>query len=199
MALFVLPKSEYTHSASAKTITLSSSYKGLTAENIKKIINITKDEVIYDSDNITSGITVTGGVVTYTYSGHGADTDVIQVVVDNAVGPGAGVIKTATIALGASLSGAISLQGFKFFAIEMPASWDAANLSFQGSIDGTTYKELQIDGSPVLEVVAADKIYAVNTNAFALATMPFLKVRSGTLATPVNQTAERQIRIYGSY
>ena len=46
---------------------------------------------------------------------------------------------TATIANGASLSDALTLNGSQVAVIEMPASWNAAVLTFQSSLDGTNY------------------------------------------------------------
>jgi len=47
--------------------------------------------------------------------------------------------KTATIAQGASLSDAVDTGGLTILSILMPATWDAAVLTFQGSLDGVTY------------------------------------------------------------
>lgn len=105
----------------------------------------------------------------------------------------------ATIAEGAALSNAVSLDGYKYFTILMPAQWTAASLTFQGSIDGTTYYNLYTDGSEVTESVAAGNAYAVNMNALAFASLKYLKIRSGTAATPVNQAAARTISIVCSY
>ena len=51
--------------------------------------------------------------------------------------------RTATIAISTSLSAAIALPpGWYPAAILMPAAWTAADLTFQLSLDGTTFADL---------------------------------------------------------
>jgi hypothetical protein len=109
------------------------------------------------------------------------------------------VSKTATIAAGASLSDAVDIDGWKFMAFEMPAEWDAASMTYQASIDNVTFKDLYMDGAEVTGTVTASKVCAVNLNALAFAAVRYIKIRSGTAATPVNQTAERKINVWLSY
>lgn len=97
----------------------------------------------------------------------------------------------ASIANGASLSTAIDLEGSSVIAIQMPAAWDAANLTFQGSHDGTTYADLY-DSSGEFAVTAAASRFIV-VDPIKLLSARFLKVRSGTTGVPVNQTAARTI------
>jgi hypothetical protein len=112
---------------------------------------------------------------------------------------GAVVVKTATIANGESLSGAVELQGFKFFSIVMPAAWTTANLTFQGSDDGVTFQDIYMNGAEVVETVIAGKTYAIDQNILALAAIPYLKIRSGTSASAVAQAAQRSIKVVCSY
>jgi len=102
---------------------------------------------------------------------------------------------TATIASGASLSDAVAIQPTHTLAgILMPAAWDAADLTFQGSFDGTNYGDLYSDdGSEVTIPAAAGRIIPVGSSD--LRAMPYLKVRSGTSTTPVAQTAQRVITL----
>lgn len=99
--------------------------------------------------------------------------------------------KTATIAPGVSLSGEIDIEGFKIAAIEMPAAWTAANLTFQAaSAAGGTFKNVHDDaGTEVLVTAAADRIIGLDAILPELAAIRFLKIRSGTAAIPVNQAA----------
>ena len=54
-----------------------------------------------------------------------------------------GRIHTATIALSGSLSAAVAIPlTHNLVGLVMPAAWDAADLTFQGSFDGTTYGNL---------------------------------------------------------
>lgn len=113
---------------------------------------------------------------------------------------------TATIASGASLSGAINLHAIKdagssmtgdgvhLCAIQMPAAWDTANLSFQASADGITYSELyDMYGAPYAVVSAASRLIVLNVQDFS--GLKFLKIRSGTAASAVNQTADRTLTL----
>lgn len=82
----IIPGSSYTHDASAKTITLSDPYDNVTAEQIVHILNLTTGKFIYKYNNFSNGhptISVTGGVITYTYDLSALEnTDKLQIVVD---------------------------------------------------------------------------------------------------------------------
>jgi hypothetical protein len=97
--------------------------------------------------------------------------------------------RTLGIAINTALSEAIDLGGRKLVAIVMPSGWDAASLTFQASPDGVTYynvydsateRSLTVDVSRFLHVDMEDWLG-----------VRFLKLRSGTAATPVDQTAAR--------
>jgi hypothetical protein len=104
------------------------------------------------------------------------------------------VISTVTIANGASLSGVVALGNKRLAAIQMPAAWTAANLSFQGSLDGVTYQELQDSFGAALTVIAAASV-CISVDVTLFAGWPYLKIRSGTSGTPVNQGAARTLQI----
>jgi hypothetical protein len=111
---------------------------------------------------------------------------------------------TATIASGASLSGAITsrnvtlnttitpLGSLTVVAIIMPSAWTAANLTFQSSNDGTTFNDIYDSYGNELVVSAAASRYIIMPPTTFLTGFS-LKVRSGTTATPVNQGAARAI------
>jgi hypothetical protein len=110
------------------------------------------------------------------------------------------VTKTVTIASAGSLSGAVYLGGYKYFTIIMPASWTAANLTFQGSDDGSTFYNLYADGSEVVETTGtAGAAYVLNSNVLAFGSVGYVKIRSGTSATPVAQADARTIKIVCGY
>lgn len=108
---------------------------------------------------------------------------------------GGGVL-TATIALGASESGVIDLEGYQLTALHMSAAWDTAVISFLSAptIDGT-YQPVYADGIEVTEPVAAGRCCPISANAVGLASLRFIKLRSGTAGVPVVQTAERVITL----
>jgi hypothetical protein len=105
---------------------------------------------------------------------------------------------TATIANGASLSGAIDLGTSRLLAIQMPAAWTAAALTFEASYDGVTYAPVYDSaGTEISWTVGAARI-ALNAAAAEWLGVRYLKVRSGTSAAPVNQAADRTLKIIGA-
>lgn len=101
--------------------------------------------------------------------------------------------KTAVIASGASLSGAVDLGGRKLVAIVMPGTWDAAGLTFQASPDGTNFFNVY-DGATERGLTAAASYYSA-LNIADWVGIRWIKVRSGTAGSAVNQTAERTLTL----
>jgi len=100
------------------------------------------------------------------------------------------VVQSATIAAAASLSGAIALSSAFPVGLLVPTGWTAANITFQGSIDGgTTYSSARTSGGSevTVNVTTAGDIYSLNPLDFASYT--HIKIRSGIAATPVTQAA----------
>lgn len=105
------------------------------------------------------------------------------------------VTATATIANGASLSGAIDLGQARLWAIQMPAAWTAAALTFQASLDGINYFNLYDNtGTEVSWTVAASQFQFELFPAKWLA-IRWLKIRSGTSGVPVNQGGDRVLTV----
>jgi hypothetical protein len=107
-------------------------------------------------------------------------------------------ILTATIPINTAISGVVVLGAFSVLIIEMPAGWDAADMTFQVSSDNSTWRDYYANAAGVLTEYkltgpAASKAYAMPPADFAAA--QYLKVRSGTSASPVNQTAARTINL----
>lgn len=101
----------------------------------------------------------------------------------------------AVIASGSSLSPEINLSGSRLFAINMPASWTTANLTFQGSDKaGGTYNDIyDEDGNEVSVTVAASQFIILEPAKFL--GLRNLKIRSGTSSSAVNQGADRTITL----
>ena len=97
------------------------------------------------------------------------------------------------IANGASLSAAINLNGRVLTAIYMPAAWTAASLSFRASQDGVTFYDLFPLGVEYVSAAAASIFIPLDNNNFL--GVKWLKVRSGTAASPVNQGAARTLTL----
>lgn len=93
------------------------------------------------------------------------------------------------------LSSVIQTNGVCVVGIEMPATWTSASMTFQGSVDGSTYQNIydQYGNELVITVAGARDIYF---DAFIyLTACNYVKVRSGTNASPVAQGANRIVKL----
>lgn len=100
------------------------------------------------------------------------------------------------IANGTSLSAEVDIGVNALVGIAMPATWTAADLTFQVSSDGgATWLELQTTAAAVDFKAAAGQFVAVDPTA--LRGFNALKVRSGTASVPVNQGADRTLTLIG--
>jgi hypothetical protein len=105
-------------------------------------------------------------------------------------------IASLVIANGASLSGVIDARGKRLARVLIPATWTAANLTFQSSVDGTNFNDLYDEyGAEVSVMATVGKVAALSSNAIPLSDLMYLKIRSGTTGTPVNQGADRTLTI----
>lgn len=102
---------------------------------------------------------------------------------------------TATIANAASLSDSVSTSRTNIIGLIMPAAWTAAALTFQASIDGDNFYDLYDQAGNEFNVPAAASRHIGGLDALAFGSFNYLKIRSGTAATPVNQGAARAITL----
>lgn len=102
---------------------------------------------------------------------------------------------SAAIANGASLSGAINLYGLRPFGVVIPAEWTAANLTFQVSLDkGATWINMaDQNGNEISATASAGTCVVLNMAQFA--SVQYLRLRSGTAATPVAQGGARTLQL----
>lgn len=110
--------------------------------------------------------------------------------------PGQVNVVTVTVPNGAAgLSAEVDIGGSELMAIKMPATWVAASITFQGcEVSGGTFYDLYDDaGSEVTATAAQQRTIALDSIAMKIAPLRFIKVRSGTTAAPVNQTADRTL------
>ena len=134
-----------------------------------------------------------------------SDGNVIQVNSNGSINTqltGRNVVLTTTILSGQSISDEIDLQGFQLFAIRVPSTWDAANITFAAArtstANGGTYVPVYDDaGGEVTVTVTADKMIVMSNLALAIAPLQYIKIRSGSVATPVQQTADRTLYLIG--
>jgi hypothetical protein len=96
------------------------------------------------------------------------------------------------IANGTSLSAAIDVDDQRPARIQMPGTWDAANLTFQTSIDNVTFANLydSFGNEYTVQAAASREILLPFVDFVGIR---YLKVRSGTSGTPVSQTADRTL------
>lgn len=103
-----------------------------------------------------------------------------------------------------SLSSAVDIKGQIIVGFEMPASWTAADLTFQAARleagDEVTYRNLyhsDADGTDAEVTIGAgsDRFIGVD-NPAVFGPVDYVKVRSGTAAAAVNQGADRTIYVY---
>jgi hypothetical protein len=104
-------------------------------------------------------------------------------------------IETVTIAAGASLSNVIPIGSYKYMQIIMPSAWTTANLTFQTcTTSGGTFTDVyDEDGVEVNISASTSRSILFSDESVMLISSLFLKIRSGTTGTPVNQAAARTI------
>lgn len=102
---------------------------------------------------------------------------------------------TATIANGASLSGAIDLSAGRLARIAIPASWTTANLTFQTSADNVTFNDLYDSYGTEYTATVGGASRAIIIPLADFIGVRYLKIRSGTTGTPVNQGADRTLTL----
>lgn len=105
-----------------------------------------------------------------------------------------------TIANGAALSSAGNLTAYvqqgktRTVGLLMPAAWTAANITLQASENGSTFYNVWSGGSEyTLTNTDASQYVVIPANDLIGAN--YLKVRSGTSGSPVNQGAARTLQI----
>jgi hypothetical protein len=105
------------------------------------------------------------------------------------------VILNAVIPINTALSQEIDLNGLTVIGVEMPAEWTAAVLTFQG---GSTYGALgnvfDIYGNELRLLVVAGGMHPLES-VLELLAWRYLRVHSGYAASPVNQMAERTVKL----
>jgi len=115
---------------------------------------------------------------------------------------------TVTIASGTAITSVLTLDtiagvaqdysaapqktGMRLGGLIMPSAWTAANLTFQVSADGVSFVDLHDKyDNEVVVTVTANNGYLLDLADWI--TLPYLKIRSGTSAAPVNQVANRSL------
>lgn len=109
----------------------------------------------------------------------------------------------ATITSGTSLSDAVPLHGAGT-GFYMPSGWTTAAITFQASQDGQTFYDMYDSAQTTTAVertiasgnAVTGRFFAFSLNDWLGAN--WIKIRSGTSASPVNQGADRVITVIRS-
>jgi hypothetical protein len=105
-------------------------------------------------------------------------------------------VQTFTILNGQSVSNEQDMRMWRLIAIEMPAAWTAASLSFKSaSASGAEVPFTDTAGAEVTFTVAASKYVAVSDTNNAYRSLAFTQLVSGTNAAPVAQGANRVVNL----
>jgi len=99
-----------------------------------------------------------------------------------------------TLTTSSPVSAAVELLGKVPVALQMPAAWTTANLTFQASKDGTTYANIYSDAG-VEKVVTAAASRFIPLDPADFVGCRFVKLRSGTSSTAVTQAAARTVTL----
>ena len=109
-------------------------------------------------------------------------------------------VRSAAIAANTYLTAAIDLEGEILTAVQVPAAWTAAGLTFQSSHDGETFGDVYDDDGTEISLTSA----AIVTSRFVVLKestrdlfrgIRHIKIRSGTGASPVTQSALRTLQL----
>ncbi len=105
------------------------------------------------------------------------------------------VLFPAVIASGQSVSADVDTGGATVLMIGLPSAWTAADLTFQvGDGLGGWMNLHSADGTEYTVKAAAGRCVLLPPADFAR--VRYLRVRSGTSATPVAQAAERTVQLH---
>lgn len=102
------------------------------------------------------------------------------------------------------LSGTFTATSGSLVAIGTPSDWTTAAITFQGSWDGSNFFDLRLDDASGTELsISSSAADAAKEKIVVFADdmrqrfhgIPYLKFRSGTAASPVNQTTTKTLQI----
>lgn len=104
-----------------------------------------------------------------------------------------GANASTSIGNGQSLSSPIDLQGKRLSHIMIPSAWTTGNITFQVSTDGKTYGDYYDASGTEYTATVGGASRTILLPFADFIGVQFVKLRSGTTGTPVNQAAERII------
>ena len=108
--------------------------------------------------------------------------------------PGALIKRTVTILNGASLSDEITIEDAVLVAVQPDSGWNTAAISFQARSGDNALGDLKFEGSELTAPAIEAEDYVTFTPG-KFAGVQFLKLRSGTSGSVVNQTGDSVITL----
>jgi hypothetical protein len=103
-----------------------------------------------------------------------------------------------TLHSGQSLSDAVKIPaGQRAISFTLPADWEASSLTFQASADGSAFFEVT-DSLPALNFLTLTGAKAgmlIYAPTWSSARLPYLRIRSGTLAEAQAQGGDRILNL----
>lgn len=103
---------------------------------------------------------------------------------------------TGNIASGTAITSSIYLEGYRVAALRVSSGWSGAPITFQGSMDNSSFLDLWDDAGAELSVAsgsvssaAARAVCLGTVLSLALLSHNYVKFRSGPSSAAVNTTA----------
>lgn len=96
------------------------------------------------------------------------------------------------------LSSVIDTLAYGSFGIEMPSTWDAADITFRAcATESGTFGNLYDDLGNEVTVISPGSAERVSLKNIAVQLKPwrYIQIRSGTAATPVAQSTDRAFNL----
>ena len=101
----------------------------------------------------------------------------------------------ATIAIEASLSGAVDLGKMTLVSIQSTSDLEGAAYTFQGSLDGVTYANIYDEAGTEVNIPVSEARLVTITNPNIFHGKQYIKVRTGTAASATAQTGDITIKL----
>ena len=110
---------------------------------------------------------------------------------------------TVVISANQTQTSAIDFGHKEVIALQMPSTWTTANITLLGAttVSGAYTPVYDQSGSEINLAVANNRMIMVDGSSQIFNTIRYMKIRSGTSATPVSQDADRLLEfiLRGNY
>lgn len=103
-------------------------------------------------------------------------------------------IESVTIASGAAISSVAKIHDNLVLAV-IVAGWTVADMSFQGSVDGTNYYDLYDATGAIIDITPVANAASQIADPLSFAPWNFVKVKSVASGVAVNQATSRTVNL----